>query len=225
MNMEILITGNNGFIGSNLIKYLHNYSNIIGIDYPNDLLNTPLPKVDCVIHLAASTGVRESHKQPKEYFENNIKTTKRIFDHYKDTKILFASTSSVKELKSPYSMSKYACELIAPDNVVIMRFFTVWGNYNYRKDMLYGLAVENKLGYITEHKRDFTHVYDVCRAIKILINKGIGGETYEIGYGKPISNHEFLKQIGYNKILPIKVVEGESEITCADPTKMKELDW
>ena len=222
--MEVLITGDKGFIGSNLVNYLNNY-NIYGIDYPNNVLTSVLPPVDCVIHLAASTGVRSSHKNPKAYFNNNLKTTKRIFDHYKDTKILFASTSSVYELQSPYSMSKYACELIAPDNVVIMRFFTVWGEQNYRTDMLYGLAMNNQLNYITNHKRDFTHVYDVCRAIKILMKKGVGGETYEIGHGTPITNHAFLKKIGYNKELPIKEVTGESSITCADPTKMKELGW
>ena len=168
--MEVLITGDKGFIGSNLVNYLNNY-NIYGIDYPNNVLTSVLPPVDCVIHLAASTGVRSSHKNPKAYFNNNLKTTKRIFDHYKDTKILFASTSSVYELQSPYSMSKYACELIAPDNVVIMRFFTVWGEQNYRTDMLYGMAMNDQLNYITDHKRDFTHVYDVCRAIKILIER------------------------------------------------------
>ena len=196
--MEVLITGDKGFIGSNLVNYLNNY-NIYGIDYPNNVLTSVLPPVDCVIHLAASTGVRSSHKNPKAYFNNNLKTTKRIFDHYKDTKILFASTSSVHELQSPYSMSKYACELIAPDNVVIMRFFTVWGEQNYRTDMLYGMAMNDQLNYITDHKRDFTHVYDVCRAIKILIEKGVGGETYEIGHGRPITNTAFLKKIGYNK--------------------------
>ena len=222
--MEILITGDKGFIGSNLINYLKDY-HIYGIDYPNNVLKSTLPPVDCVIHLAASTGVRSSHKNPKAYFDNNIKTTKRIFDHYKDTKILFASTSSVSELKSPYSMSKYACELMAPDNVVIMRFFTVWGEQNYRTDMLYGMAMNDQLNYITDHKRDFTHVYDVCRAIKILIEKGVGGETYEIGHGRPITNTAFLKKIGYNKELPVREVTGESTITCADPTKMKELGW
>ena len=222
--MEILITGDKGFIGSNLINYLKDY-HIYGIDYPNNVLKSTLPPVDCVIHLAASTGVRSSHKNPKAYFDNNIKTTKKIFDHYKDTKILFASTSSVSELQSPYSMSKYACELMAPDNVVIMRFFTVWGEQNYRTNMLYGMAMNDQLNYITDHKRDFTHVYDVCRAIKILIEKGIGGKTYEIGHGRPITNTAFLKKIGYNKELPVREVTGESIITCADPTKMKELGW
>ena len=71
--MEVLITGDKGFIGSNLVNYLNNY-NIYGIDYPNNVLTSVLPPVDCVIHLAASTGVRSSHKNPKAYFNNNLKS-------------------------------------------------------------------------------------------------------------------------------------------------------
>ena len=77
--MEILITGHNGFIGSNLYNYLNSYHNIYGIDYPNDILNTELPKVDCVIHLAGSTGVRESHKNPKKYFYILLQSFSAIF--------------------------------------------------------------------------------------------------------------------------------------------------
>ena len=141
---KILITGHMGYIGSNLweyFKYDPHYQ-INGIDFPIDLSTmTDLPDADYVIHLAASTGVRESIENPQEYFDNNVLGTKSIFNRYgcTNTKILFASTSAVKELASPYAMSKYACELIAPWNCVIMRFFTVYGGINYRKNMLYGL--------------------------------------------------------------------------------------
>ena len=57
-------------------------------------------------------------------------------------------------------------------------------------------------------------------AIKILIEKGVGGETYEIGHGRPITNTAFLKKIGYNKELPVREVTGESTITCGDTTKI-----
>ena len=63
--MELLITGHQGFIGSNLCRYFKNKHYIFGIDYPNNLLTTVLPPVDYVIHLAASTGVRASHAYPK----------------------------------------------------------------------------------------------------------------------------------------------------------------
>ena len=227
---SILITGHSGYIGSNLWEYFkydtHYQTN--GIDFPIDLsMMTDLPDVDYVIHLAASTGVRESIEKPQEYFDNNVISTKNIFNRYgcSNTKILFASTSAVKELASPYAMSKYACELIAPWNCVIMRFFTVYGGINYRKNMLYGLAKDDKLEYITDQSRDYTHVDEVCRAVKLIMEEGQCGETYEVGHGKPIHNLEFLKQIGYKKKLPYKEVTGESIQTCADNTTLKELGW
>jgi UDP-glucose 4-epimerase len=229
---KILITGHEGYIGTNLWQYLKNDPDyqINGIDINRNLCDFEmdnLPDVDYVIHLAAHTGVRDSLENPHEYFNNNIISTKLIFDHYAltNTKILFASTSAVKELKSPYAMSKYACELIAPWNCVIMRFFTVYGGINYRKNMLYGLAKDNKLEYLTDQSRDYTHIDDVCRAIKLIMEDGKCKEIYEVGNGTPMHNRDFLKEIGYTKKLSVKEVIGESISTCADNTTLKSLGW
>ncbi|RZD43572.1 MAG: hypothetical protein CXT73_00165 [Methanobacteriota archaeon] len=229
---KILITGHEGYIGTNLWQYFKNDPDyqLNGIDINCNLCDfemASLPDVDYVIHLAAHTGVRDSLENPHEYFNNNIISTKLIFDHYTltNTKILFASTSAVKELKSPYAMSKYACELIAPWNCVIMRFFTVYGGINYRKNMLYGLAKDNKLEYLTDQSRDYTHIDDVCRAIKLIMEDGKCKEIYEVGNGTPIHNRDFLKEIGYTKKLPVKEVIGESISTCADNTTLKSLGW
>ena len=101
---KILITGHEGYIGTNLWQYLKNDPDyqINGIDINRNLCDFEmdnLPDVDYVIHLAAHTGVRDSLENPHEYFNNNIISTKLIFDHYAltNTKILFASTSAVKE--------------------------------------------------------------------------------------------------------------------------------
>jgi dTDP-glucose 4,6-dehydratase len=227
---KILITGHSGYIGSNLWDWLKSDYKLFGIDKPIDLVDCSLSEfidVDFVIHLASLTGVRESIKNPHQYFSNNILSTTRIFDAYSSTKtkILFASTSAVGELASPYAMSKYACELLKPKNCTIMRFFTVWGGKNYRKNMLYGLSKDDKLEYITNQSRDYTHIDDVCRAVKLIMEKGDSNELYEVGNGQSIKNVDFLSSVGYTKSLPIKEVTGESISTCADNTKLKELGW
>ena len=82
---KILITGHMGYIGSNLWEYFKYYPHyqINGIDFPIDLSTmTDLPDADYVIHLAASTGVRESIENPQEYFDNNVLGTKSIFNRY-----------------------------------------------------------------------------------------------------------------------------------------------
>ena len=109
-------------------------------------------KIDIVVHLAASAGVRPSIENPKKYIDNNILVTLNILEcmvKYDVHKMVFASSSSVygncsenvftenlnvTEPISPYAMTKSACEQMLYTfhslykiNVVALRFFTVYG--------------------------------------------------------------------------------------------------
>jgi nucleoside-diphosphate-sugar epimerase len=170
--MKILITGNKGFIGTNLVNYLKDRYEIIGLDRKNDneLLTCDLPDVDIVIHLAAMSGVRDSMDRPTEYWKNNVIVSQRIFDRYKDKRILYASSSTAKEpWMNPYAMSKYSMEQIAPAGSLGMRFTTVYGP-GAREQMLIPKILKNDVPYInTNHSRDFIHVDDICSAIFSLL--------------------------------------------------------
>jgi nucleoside-diphosphate-sugar epimerase len=112
--MKILITGHEGFIGSNLYHYLieKNYV-VIGLDIKsgNDILTCNLPDCDIVIHLAGVGGVRESIDDPAKYWQNNVEGTKRILDHYSNIRVLVASSSSQYEpYLNPYAASKHIIE-------------------------------------------------------------------------------------------------------------------
>ena len=73
------------------------------------------------------SGVRDSLDRPTEYWEQNVIAGQRLFQYFKDTRILYASSSTAHELwKNPYAMSKYKFEQIAPPNSVGMRFTTVY---------------------------------------------------------------------------------------------------
>ena len=82
-HLRVLITGNQGYIGQHLSKYLFNNTDwdIYGLDKSDgfDLLGDRsiqhLETYDVVVHLAAMTGVRLSAKIPKRYMEDNIKMT------------------------------------------------------------------------------------------------------------------------------------------------------
>lgn len=109
-------------------------------------------KIDVVVHIAASAGVRPSIEKPLSYVKNNIEGTVNILEVMKENdvkKIVFASSSSVygncqeeifsEDLKvsepiSPYAASKSACEQflytyskLYDFQVVALRFFTVFG--------------------------------------------------------------------------------------------------
>ena len=108
--------------------------------------------IDCVIHLAAQPGVRESILNPYLYQEINYMGTVNLLEEmikHNIKNIIFSSSSSVygnnlntpfKEDMdtsfsiSPYATSKKACEVILHTyhklynlNTLILRFFTVYG--------------------------------------------------------------------------------------------------
>jgi len=90
--MKILLTGNKGFIGSYLEKYLSKDYEIIGID--KDILNLSkgyrkgdLPICDLVIHCAGCADVRESYIHREEQFKDNLLSTKTILEYMYDNHI------------------------------------------------------------------------------------------------------------------------------------------
>ena len=175
--MKILITGGLGHIGSYVIRNLnlpntkitfYIYDNLISQRYCSifniknnntykfnfsdlsKLKIQDLPKVDCVIHLAAKTDAAQSHKRKKE-FSKNFKITKNIVSYCikYGAKLIFASTTSVygpqnnfvdenykkKDLnpQSPYANTKLKEEVYIKKNMmnnsyIICRFGTVFGS-------------------------------------------------------------------------------------------------
>ena len=117
-------------------------------------------KFDCIVHLAAVSGVRQSNKNPEKYFKNNIVAFYNIIEISKKFKIkhfIFASTSSVygsskkfpqkeddkiQEAESFYAYTKRINEKTAMMfnklynlKISALRFFTVYGPYG-RSDMV-----------------------------------------------------------------------------------------
>ncbi len=114
---------------------------------------------DCVIHLAALTGVRQSLANPEAYIDSNVKGFVSLMECAKKfgvKNIIYASSSSVYGMNtdtpynenqptdspiSVYAASKKADEIIAHAysrlfnlNLIGLRFFTVYGPWT-RPDM------------------------------------------------------------------------------------------
>ena len=225
--MNILLTGHKGFIGSRLLNDLERHHIVKGIDLQdgNDLLycNLPEEEFDLIIHLAGRSGVRESIKDPNAYWMNNIEASRRLFERYPDTRILYASSSSAYEPDlNPYAASKYVLEELAEryPNTLGMRFHTVYADTCPRSNMFFNKLLDGKLEYTTRHYRDFVHLLDVIDAIKILmINPQVNG-TIDIGTGNPIKVQDLAPN------LPVRLnTPGERQFTCADTEKIKALGW
>lgn len=108
MNKNILITGINGFVGSNLYKSYSKNFQLFGLDilncglvpsnnffYWNDLHQ--IPAMDAIIHLAGKAHDTKNTSSEQEYFDVNVGLTKKIFQHFlKSSASKFIFFSSVK---------------------------------------------------------------------------------------------------------------------------------
>jgi nucleoside-diphosphate-sugar epimerase len=224
--VNILLTGHRGFIGSSLLKALTLNHTVTGIDLQDgvDLLTCDFPNkdFDLIIHLAGRSGVRESINDPSAYWMNNVEASRRLFDRYENTRILYASSSSAYEPDlNPYAASKYVLEELAEryPNTLGMRFHTVYSD-TPRKNMFFDKLFNDKLEYVTRHYRDFVHLYDVIDAINILIEADYVKGVLDIGSGVPIRVQDLALNV------PVRLnTPNEREYTCANLEKMKALGY
>jgi nucleoside-diphosphate-sugar epimerase len=220
--LTVLITGHLGFIGKHLKPYLENKNyNVIGFDLKEgqDILTSELPDCDYVIHLAAVSGVRQSIADPAIYWRVNVDGTRRILDHYKNKRVLVASSSSQYEPHlNPYAASKHVMESIPHVNVCFMRFHTVYSS-TPRENMFFYKLLNNTLEYVTDHERDFIHIDDICDAIDLLLDNSYVG-ALDIGTGNTIKINNIAPY------LPLKLdTPNERKKTKADTFKMLSIGF
>lgn len=220
--INILITGHKGFIGTVLTSRLQKKYDVMGLDIKagDDILTCDLPHpdvVDMVIHLAGIGGVRESLADPKKYWDTNVEGTKRILNYYPNARILVAGSSSQYEPHlNPYAASKNVIEYIPHKNVCFMRFHTVYGP-SPRANMFFDKLLNDKLEYVTSHKRDFIHIEDLCDGIELVMDSKITGPV-DIGTGFSVSIQDIRPD------LPVRLnTIGERQITQANTTIMRKL--
>jgi nucleoside-diphosphate-sugar epimerase len=227
--VHILITGNKGFVGSALYDRLslrNDVQAVHGIDLKDgqDLLTFDRwREVDLVIHLAGKSGVRESLSDPSSYWFNNVEASRKLFERYADTRILYASSSSAYEPDlNPYAASKFCLEELAEryPNTLGMRFHTVYSEKCPRENMFFNKLLNGKLEYVTRHYRDFIHLNDILDAIEILINATHVKGVVDIGTGNPVKIQDLAPD------LPVRLnTPGERSWTCANIEKMKALGF
>jgi len=228
--MKILLTGHLGFIGTGLSKRLKKAGHTVyGVDIKQgpqfDLLHyTDWPEVDLVVHLAGKSGVRESAADPASYWFNNVEASRRLFERYSDTRILYASSSSAYEPDlNPYAASKFLMEELAErygTDHVGMRFHTVYSDSCPRENMFFNKLRNGTLEYTTKHHRDFIHLEDVLDAIEILIKAPHVQGYVDIGTGNPVRIQDLAPD------LPVRLnTLGERNWTCANMEKMRALGF
>lgn len=134
---------------------------------------------------------------------------------------------------TPYAISKHAQELFANlyvrsygMNICMIRLFNLGGPGQAKGYMISDFASEiaeveaGKKEYISvgnlESARDFTHVKDACRAIRLIAEKGHSGEVYNISSGTAHKAQEILDKLVSMAKKPIEVRR--------DPARMRPSD-
>ena len=114
---KILVTGGEGFIGTNLVKRLVNKGFEVSVfdkksgkdilDY--QLLEESIKWADIVIHLAAIVSIQETIKNPIESRKINVDATKKIFElcvKHNIEKVIYASSAAVYGDNADLSLSE-----------------------------------------------------------------------------------------------------------------------
>ena len=190
---------------------------------------------DCVIHLAALVRVNESVLQPSTYYDTNINGTQNVLYGTKYKNFIFASTGAAENPISPYALSKRVAEDIVHESChagyyTIFRFYNVIGTDGMpptNPDGLFSNLIKaqnegtfNLFG--TDYNtpdgsavRDYVHVMEICRAIRMAIEVPANG-LENLGHGKGHSVKEMIakyQEVNNCKfdVVPCQRREGDLE--------------
>ena len=146
--------------------------------------------------------------------------------------------------RNPYSASKAAADRLAYSYfathdvpVIMTRASNNYGPFQFPEKVI-PLFVSNAIDNLPlplygdgKNIRDWLYVEDHCRALDLLIEKGVNGEVYNIGGGNEVANvdltHLILDLVGRPRTLirPVKDRPGHDRRYALDTTKTRSLGW
>jgi dTDP-glucose 4,6-dehydratase len=146
--------------------------------------------------------------------------------------------------RNPYSASKAGADRLAYSYwatykvpVIITRASNNYGPNQFPEKVI-PLFITNLIDDIPvplygdgQNERDWLHVLDHCRAVDLLIDKGIDGDVYNIGGGNQVKNvdltHRILELAGkpVSLIKPVADRPGHDRRYSLDTAKLASLGW
>ena len=213
--MKVLVTGHEGFIGQNLVKYIYDNTDwsVDVYDWNSGILPSIMEQ-DWVIHIGAISSTTE--RDLDKVMRQNYDFTRQLFNACKTygVNLQYSSSASLYGLgtdftetaqldpRTPYAWSKYLCEYYhrqhqAGNTVQGFRYFNVYGNYEDHKgsqgspvSQFSKQAQSSKIKLFhnsNEYLRDFVAVEDVCRVHVEFIKQVKESGIWNLGTGKTTS--------------------------------------
>ena len=238
MDMKVLLTGSNGFIGKNLLrkfKKLGWYVWTIDVDESSKSvpeyahLENIIKQCDGIFHVGAISDTTLHDCNKMLYY--NYTLSKDIFDLARkyDKKVIYSSSAATYGLgdglpTNIYGWSKKLAEeygLKACEKFVALRYFNVYGPGEEHKGKMASVAYQAyQKGSFTlfpsKPLRDFVYIKDVVDAnlSAFKLDRGV----FDVGYGEPALFEDLVSGMGikYDYTTEDKIPSWYQYYTCAD---------
>ena len=214
------------------------------------LQNNP---IDIIIHLAAIVPTNLVNKRFSYANKVNYIGTKLLVDEilkYKNIRWLFYSSTShvykfsknkISETSTIRPSSKYGSTKLKGENYIkkkldkkisfcIGRIFSFTSTNQIKDYVIPSIIIKAKskkeiIFKNTNHLRDFLCISDICKAIRVLIDKKSTG-IYNIGSGNKVLISDIIKLI-FSKYKKKYLIKDKLKQTClvANNSKIKKLNW
>jgi len=180
---------------------------------------------DAIVHFAAETHVDRSILEPAEFVKTNVLGTQVLLDaalrhgvqrfvHVSSDEVYGSidegswTEESPIAPNGPYAATKAASDLLALAyyrtfglSVSVSRCTNNYGWYQFPEKVI-PLFVTNLLDGRRvplygdgDHRRDWLHVSDHCRALQLVLHRGRAGEVYHIGGGTELTNTQLTARL------------------------------
>jgi dTDP-glucose 4,6-dehydratase len=222
------------------------------------LVESVMEEHDAVVHFAAESHVDRSIQGASDFVRTNVLGTQTLLDaarRHHVSRFVHVSTDEVYGSiddgswtedwplapRSPYAASKAGSDLIALAahrthglDVVVTRCSNNYGPYQFPEKVI-PLFVTNLLSGLKVplygdglNVRDWLHVSDHCRGIKLVLDKGRAGEVYHIGGGTELTNRELTSLLleacgkGWEMVEPVADRPGHDRRYSLGISKIRE---
>ncbi|MBO7173353.1 MAG: dTDP-glucose 4,6-dehydratase [Burkholderiaceae bacterium] len=204
------------------------------IEDPSAFLRTNVIGTSVLLEAAKRFGVRRFHQ---------VSTDEVYGDWPFESTDAFVETSPLKP-SNPYAASKASADLLVLSYhrtyglpVTISRCSNNYGPYQYPEKLIPAMiyhAINNETLPVYgsgQNVRDWLYVEDHCRAIDVILQRGVEGEVYNIGTREELTNLEvieaILTQLGKPQSLIKHVTDrpGHDRRYATNADKLKALGW
>jgi len=219
-NMNIVITGSTGFVGTNLTKYFStNHLLYQTISRQQLLHNNITIGSNAIVHLAGKAHDLKNISDPSEYYYVNTEVTKRIFNDFLESNCSkFIFVSSVKAAADsidgilnedihPSPATHYGKSKLMAEDYILSQHLPVGKSvYILRPCMIHGPGNKGNLNLLYKfirsgipyplasynNNRSFLSVGNLCYVIKELITTEIPSGIYNVSDNEPVSTNEVI---------------------------------